>query len=134
MQFGAKPEGFLRLSDLVGAVGDAGLKVDTDSWRLKPQGLAIQVSCERPLKDTAVDELIGAFPGARIRVIGRLQEQDRTCIVLRLSDRVDYTAFSKHLSARGVELRDDLHDRDANAGQRLVIRVGRLEVRRQCAS
>ncbi len=106
LHFGAKPEGFLRLSDLVGAVGEAGLKVDTASWMLKPQGLAIQVSCERARKDTALDELIAAFPEARIRVIGRLQEQERTCIVLRLSDSVDYTAFRKYLSAQRVQLRD----------------------------
>ena len=106
LQYGASPHGLLRLSDMLGAVGEAGLSVDTDSWMLKPQGLAIQVSCKQARKDTALDKLIAAFPDARIRVIGRLEEQGHAFIVLRLSDSVDYTAFSKHLGAQGVQLQD----------------------------
>ena len=104
---GTGPKALLRLSEVVEALDEVGLRVDTGTWLLKEQEVGVHVSAKDGISEKDLQRAIESFEGAEVEVLGTLLNGSRMCVVLHLHGEVDHAAFRRHLKESGVAI-DDL--------------------------
>ena len=104
---GSGPKALLRLAEVVEALDEVGLRVDTGTWLLKEQEVGVHVSAKDGISEKDLQRAIESFEGAEVEVLGTLLDGRRMCVVLHLHEEIDYAAFRRHLKESGVVI-DDL--------------------------
>ncbi len=104
---GTGPKALLRLSEVVEALDEVGLRVDTGTWLLKEQEVGVHVSAKDGISEKDLRRAIESFEGAEVEVLSTFLDGSRMCVVLHLHEEVDHAAFRRHLKESGVAI-DDL--------------------------
>ncbi len=103
---GSGPKALLRLSEVVEALAEVGLRVDTGTWLLKEQEVGVHVSAKDGISEKDLRRAIESYEGAEVEVLGTFLDGSRMSVVLHLHGEVDHAAFGRHLKESGVVIED----------------------------
>ena len=103
---GEGPKALLRMGDLSKALAKAKLRLDPDSWMLKPQAIGLCVTADKGISVKQLREVLQGIKGVDLKVLGSILDGTRLCVVVELEKEAAYETLRKGLESSGVTIVD----------------------------